>query len=1092
MSIFKQSFPRWIQNQLKKRQELQATGVGGGMKSNEALVWNQSKQCIIRATSLVDYRGDDEGRGFDVSGKDLKGSELAKRFILQSGTVSENASDKNGNPIRPNVTRNQPFGTPGSAYGDPLISSDGGPGGYGQVPMPGITSLDIATKSAYGSLRQAKLSFVVHNLRQLEAIELLYMRPGYPVLVEWGWSPFISSVDGIDSLEYRVPSDVIFPKGEGKVKQEDVYHSINRLKKQTEGNYDGFLGFVTNFGFQAREDGGFDCYSEIVSMGEAIDSLKIGSSASILNNLYPGKEFVFALNREDGEQEEIKNPDILRAILLGLAKFTGTVDTAGGEIPWTPQFVENWINNESGELAQVIVDIAANKFENLQGIPGYSDRIQALEQYILKKNQITSAGDFSAPLNTGYVRWDLLAFYINELVIRRTSKDSKPPVEIVQEFLRNDPLNKDQKTIEPLKYVKYTGGNNKDLIDVSCDPGVCILPHSFFDTRIQKTIDPNQSAAGKIVEGLWDWAETRWNRLSTNTIAFFDSDVEAINPFDNNQIRTADEFMHHIGGIYLNTEMLLRAYDSSIRGKDLADVDLGDFIKAVWDEVNTACPLHNFVFKIDAEYPNTAYVIDLPVDNNQLNEIKDKLFTVEVQSSNSIVREYDLQATIPDALKSTVAVHAQNPETTEDLDDVTFQAFNKNIKNRLYFPPPEPKTPDEIRKAREQEERERQAYEDSGAADEDRRLGISYEESKTPEGKAQKRYLLAAEKFNEIIPLYFEIVNADENGSVEDSNDKVADLKSSLKELQTATLALEQLKNKNLGASAVIPLEFTMTLDGISNIIIGSVFKIRGDRLPKEYRDRVAFIVFKEEQSITNGQDWVTKIGGKMIILPTENQGKDVGPIVKEKPAEKPAPVPGDNKAELPPPLLIGNEIAEPDNTFVAPPFIPDEIADGRFPVGQLKTSDAGLNIIKEFEGFRSNAYVDPGTGGEPITIGYGTTRYASGDKVRMGDTITEGQASEELRHHVEKVAERDIKRFIDVPLTQFEFDALVSWVYNVGGGNLQASTLRKVVNNGDYLRGGDELLKWNKAAGKVLAGLSRRRSAERTLYLTNNPGNVT
>lgn len=1080
MSIFKQSFPKWIQNQFKKRQDLQATGIGGGVKSNEALVWNQSKQCVIRATSLVDYVGDDNGNGFEISGTELKGSELAQRFVLQSGILDNNQ------------TRSSAFGTPGSAYGDPLLSADGGPGGFGQVPMPGITSLEIATKSAYGSLRQAKLSFVVHNLRQLEAMELLYLRPGYPVLVEWQWSPFIHSSDGIDSLEYRIPSDVIFPKGDGKVKQKDIYSAVIALKKQTEGNYDGFLGFVTNFGFQARSDGGFDCYSEIVSMGEAIDSLKIGSSASIFNSLFPGKEFIFALNREDGEQEEIKNPDILRAILLGLAKFTGTIDTAGGEIPWTPQFIENWINNESGELAEAIINLAANNFENLEGITGYTERVQALEQYILKKNQITSGGDFSAPLNTGYVRWDLLASLINLLVIRRPSPEADPPVEIVQTFTKNDPLNNDRKTIEPLKYVKYTGGNNKDLIDVSCDPGVCILPHSFFDTRIQKTIDPNQSMAGKLVEGAWDWLETRWNRVVTNTVAIFDSDTDAINPFDRNAIRTEAEFMHYIGGIYLNTEMLLRVYDSTIRGKDLADVDLGDFIKGVWDEVNTACPLHNFVFKIDNEFPNTAYVIDLPVDNNQLNEIKDKLFTIEVQSVKSMVREYDLQATIPDALKSTVAVHAQNPETTEDLDDVTFQAFNKSIKNRLYFPPPELLTPEEIEEKRRQEEAERQAYEDSDAADEDRRLGISYEESKTPEGKAKKRYLLAAEKFNEIIPLYFEIVNADENGSVEDSNDKVSDLKSSLKELQTATLALEQLKNKNLGASAVIPLEFTMTLDGISNIIIGSVFKIRGDRLPKEYRDRVAFIVFKEEQSITSGQDWVTKIGGKMIILPTENHGKKVGPVVKEKPAEKPSPTPGDNKAELPPPLFIGNEIAEPDNTFVAPPFVPSEIADGRFPVGQLKTSDAGLNIIKEFEGFESNAYVDPGTGGEPITIGYGTTRYANGTKVRMGDTITEEQASAELKHHVEKIAEKDIRRYIDVPLTQSEFDALVSWVYNVGGGNLKSSTLRRVVNNGDYLQGGEELLRWNKANGEVLAGLTRRRVSERNLYLTNNPGNVT
>lgn len=903
MSIFKQSFPQWIQKQLKKRQDLQATGLNGGFKSNEALVWNQSKQCIIRATSLVDYvEPVDGGLGIDDF-KQLNGSQLAKRFILQGGIL--NKGD----------TRRKHFGQPGSAYGDPLIGSNSDSEGFGQVPMPGITSLDIATKSAYGSLRQAKLNFVVHNLKQLEILELLYMRPGYPVVIEWQWSPYIHSEDGIINRTHRIPDNILFAE---KVNQQDIYATIVKLKKESEGNYDSFLGFVTNFGFQARPDGGFDCYSEIVSMGEVIDSLKIGSSSSVMAKLFPGKEFTFKLHKED-EDEEIKNPDILRAILLGLAKFTGTVDTAGGEIPWAPQIWENWFNNESGELADAIVNIAIEKFDQLQGLPSKNDKIQALEQYVLRKNQKTSAGKFSAPLNTGYVRWDFLAFFLNELVFARSQDEKEAPVKIVTEIFRNDPNNNDEKTKELLKYVKFTGGNNEDLIDLSCDPGVCILPHSFFDVRLQEEIDPDQNKLGKAVEAVGDFFEWIWTRSSNAVVALVDKDVNFF--VSSNTLNFKEEYMYYIGGIYLNTEMLLRAYDSSIKNKDQSEVDIGDFFKAVWDEVNNACPLHNFVFSIDKEFPNTAYVMDLPVDNNQLKEIKDKLFTVEVQSSKSVVREYDLQATIPDALKSTVAVHAQNPDTTEDLDDLTFQAFNKNIKNRIFIPPAV-KTQEQLDKEAQAKRDAEEKYQKSETAKEDKRLGV---DSRTVEGRAQKRYLLAAEKFSKLIPLYFEIVNANENDTVEDSNDTVADLKTTLKELQTATLQLEQLKNKNLGASAVIPLEFTMTLDGISNIIIGSVFKIKGDRLPKAYRDKVGFIVFKEEQSITSGQDWTTKIGGKMIILPTDNQGKDLAPVVSSggsspKPLEPPQSI----EKKLPPPILT----EESSQELIIPPVSEQTIND--------------------------------------------------------------------------------------------------------------------------------------------------------------------
>lgn len=883
MSIFKQSFPKWIKAQLELRQDLQATGTNGNYKSNNALVWN-NRQCIVRATSLVDYKENvnlsiREDLNNEVAFSTLKGSELAKRFILQGGILNNNQ------------IRSAPFGTAGSAYGDPLLAADGSNSdGFGQVPMPGITTLDIATKSAYGSLRQAKLSFSVHNLRQLEIMELLYMRPGYPLLVEWSWSPFIRSNGEIDSLEHRVPDDVIFPKGSSKVKQETVYDHITVLKKTTEGNYDGFLGFVTNFGFQAREDGGFDCYSEIVSMGEVLDSLKIPASRTVLNKIFPGKTFSFALNREDqDEREEINNPDILRAILLGMAKFTGTLDTAGGEIAWTPQFVENWINNDSGDLADAIVQKILDKFPPLNPqkdgeAPKYSrdEKLERLNSYVLRKNYITQAGDFDAPLNTGYITWELLAFLINELVIAdpsdNTLQQKNPPVKIVQRYFRNNPNNNDNKTDELLKYVKFRGAEPDDFIDISCDPGVCLLPHSLFDTRLQKTIDPDQNLLGRITEGIGDLLEGGWNRLSNAVVGFFDSDVDVIG-FGTDVELNPELAKRYIGGIYLNTDMLLKAYDASIKGNKNAD--LGDFIKAIWeDRVNEACPLHNFVFQINPERSNECYIIDLPTDGDDLAEIAKNIFEIEVQSDKSVVREYDLQATVPDALKSTVAVHAQNPETTEDLDDLTFQAFNRAIENRLFISPPNNDS---------SEEPENKDDRPDDVKEEDERLGV---DSRTIKGRIKKQYLLALEDFEKQASTYFEIINADENSSVNNSDDKVNDLKSILKELQTASIQLVEQEHKYLNNSAVIPLEFNMTLDGISNIIIGCLFKIREDRLPRAYRPNVgtspgganvAFIVFKEEQSITAGQDWTTKIGGKMILLPNENVGKKTSVEVKKR-----------------------------------------------------------------------------------------------------------------------------------------------------------------------------------------------------------------
>lgn len=149
-----------------------------------------------------------------------------------------------------------------------------------------------------------------------------------------------------------------------------------------------------------------------------------------------------------------------------------------------------------------------------------------------------------------------------------------------------------------------------------------------------------------------------------------------------------------------------------------------------------------------------------------------------------------------------------------------------------------------------------------------------------------------------------------------------------------------------------------------------------------------------------------------------------------------------------------------------------------------MEISNIGIALIKEFEGLRSNAYLDVA---DIPTIGYGTTIYASGKKVKLGDRITEDRAEMELKVKLKGFAEV-VDNLVKVDLTQNQFDALVSFVYNVGGASLASSTLLKRLNTKDYLGAANEFLRWNKATVKgtrvAVAGLTRRRVAERTLFL--------
>jgi lysozyme len=139
-----------------------------------------------------------------------------------------------------------------------------------------------------------------------------------------------------------------------------------------------------------------------------------------------------------------------------------------------------------------------------------------------------------------------------------------------------------------------------------------------------------------------------------------------------------------------------------------------------------------------------------------------------------------------------------------------------------------------------------------------------------------------------------------------------------------------------------------------------------------------------------------------------------------------------------------------------------------------MVTSDAGIELIKKYEGCRLRAYCCPA--GIP-TIGYGHT-----GSVSVGQTITQDEAEKLLR--VDLISrEKAVERFVDVPLTQGQFDALVSFVYNVGEGAFARSTLLKKLNAGDYAGAALEFRAWTQGGGKVLPGLIARRQAETELF---------
>ena len=229
MSIFRESFPNFIQEELTRRQ--------AGMASRSPAFLHQlnSRSAWVRMTSGVNYEGS---------------SALAKKYVMQGGVL-------NGESLRSGL------GGKGTSSYD-LLSPGGKTNRLGIRPMPGITNVSIQSKGAYGSLQEATVTFTAWDIRQLEELEVLYMRPGYTVLLEFGWD--------------YAKSNGVFPKydilDKTDITLNDAFAEIYQMIASSGGNYDALLGYVKNYNWAARDDGGYDCTTSIISLGEVLESLK--------------------------------------------------------------------------------------------------------------------------------------------------------------------------------------------------------------------------------------------------------------------------------------------------------------------------------------------------------------------------------------------------------------------------------------------------------------------------------------------------------------------------------------------------------------------------------------------------------------------------------------------------------------------------------------------------------------------------------------------------------------------------------------------------------------------------------------------------
>ena len=291
MSIFKETIKPKISDLLTLKQEL----MGKETRTPKELSFLNSNTSWVSLKSAIDVDNN---------------ADLAKSNVLEGGLI-------NNGKLRYGVGVDS-----SNAYS--LKATSGENNVLGIRPMPGITSVSIDNIGAYGSVRKATINFQCWDIKQLEILEQLYMRPGYLVLLEFGRTTYLKDGD----LK-PVTSNYDF------FNQKNI-NLLNELRilydKSVEsgGNYDAFLGYVVNYGWQSRNDGGYDCKTEIISTGEVLESLKtnysLATNVDFQNIETGGSKFTglifpnFKQTNISPDDQKSLNQDYSTNILLGLIR----------------------------------------------------------------------------------------------------------------------------------------------------------------------------------------------------------------------------------------------------------------------------------------------------------------------------------------------------------------------------------------------------------------------------------------------------------------------------------------------------------------------------------------------------------------------------------------------------------------------------------------------------------------------------------------------------------------------------------------------------------------------------------------------------
>ena len=803
--IIGEKFKQYVVDEIKQRQKAHGSGTTTD-RTLEQLQYLNSKTAFVRMASGVyinEARTKEEE--FRPGNKNMA---LARNYVL-SGGVSRLSNDGGTQQLQQRSTGDKPTQIDTGAYNvHPQINDSNFP----NQPMPGIESVDIQHQNR-GSIVKATVRMKAHSPEQLQMLDILYLRLGYTVFLEWGNSLYLSNTGALTRMGTTLIED---PNGffaEYHMGFSEFQTKIEEKRVEHHGNYDGILAKVVNFSWEFKPDGTYDITLSLISTGDIIESLKINTS--------PTKNSVEDVERLLDNAKDTPNlhTDNMLSVNLAIWRLYNKPDPNQ-----TPPPISITIGDgEKIEVGHIVKDDGTRVFNKKEYEIPFDSRELALAwleaQYPGKftpQDEVFGVGIIqSCPPNK-----NVFHIYKNWLdsgveLSYNVSYNVSPGAAIYSDLYN------------PVIYIKYIPEGGNGVNNVSDNLGYYMKFEYLLDYIDTKLI-PTTSEKNNQMCRISTTPNTRMHREPYQTsydprVCIVDSNVEDINtkkyfPELNAWNNNTDGSFAHTMGIYISFDTIQSAIDSNLDEK--GNLSLFNFLKNICDELNKALGgVNSLEPVIDGD---TIYIIDGNYSIVDTHDYTLELYGYDGNTSN-FIRNVSIKTEITPAFATMATIGSTAGGYVKGTENTMFSKWNKGLVDRFKEEFKSPanidgsETEDQATKDYSEQIFHKSGYEPFGYSNSGNDISLNVE-------TIEENLATATEHFKYL------------SSYIQSQDEKYAS-----------------------SHSGFIPISLNVTMDGMSGIKIYQAVNVGTRFLPPNYSKNVQFIIKGVNHKISD-QDWETSL----------------------------------------------------------------------------------------------------------------------------------------------------------------------------------------------------------------------------------------